>query len=105
MENFELVLATLLLWLVLPVIGWWVAPRRGYHAGPGALFMAWLFLAALTLWSGIVITFIAVSALLFTLGQGIAWFGLMACLACLVASPFVCAIVVWRRAHRAPAGS
>ncbi len=103
--DTQVVLVTFLLWLLLPVIGWWAAPRRGYHAGPVALLMAWLVLSALTLWTGILITFVAVSALLFTVGQGIAWVGLMICLGCLIASPFVCAIVVWRRAHRAPARS
>ena len=86
-------LLAVLLWLLLLA----VALQQGRPAGAGGRVATWLVLTALTMACGFMAAFVAVHALLFTLGRGAALVGLIASAAILTYVPVACGRVIRHR--------
>jgi hypothetical protein len=78
--------------------------RRGRTTGAGAPIFTWLIATAVTLWSGGLLAFVVVHALLFTVGSAAAAIAAAVSVILLIAAPFVLAIVIRRRARLAARG-
>lgn len=111
--QFEIVIVLPFLLLGVAVVAalFWVpepGARRGTHpptqrdrlASRAGLIGSWLGLTVLTIWCGALVAFLALHALLFTLGQGAASVGLFLTVVVLEAVPFFWAIVFLRRSRR-----
>ena len=79
------------------------ARRRNGRRGV-APALTWLVLTAAVLWCGALLAFAAVHALLFAFGPDAATAGAVACVAALIAAPFVLAVVIRRNMRHVSAG-
>jgi len=93
------VLVAILVWLV--ILG--AALMRVPGSGVRSLIAPWLVLSVLTMGCVFVVAFIFCYGLLFTLGTPAATVGFVLSFIALAATPFVWALVLRRRAHRAAA--
>jgi len=76
------------------------AGRRSRIAEAIGLAGAWLALTVVSLWAGYVVSFMAVHALLFTLGPAVALIGLVVSVALLAAIPVAWGVFIRREARR-----
>ncbi len=77
---------------------------HGRWAGRLGLAGTWLGLSLLTFWCEAIVAFIAVHAVLFTLGQAAGSVALFVSVVVIEATPFVWAFVLIRRARRSQLG-
>ena len=82
--------------------------RRGPGGHPASrianlvrLVGTWLVLTTLTIWCGVIVAFLVLHGILFTLGEGAASVALFVTVLLLEIAPFAWAVVVVRRARRA----
>jgi hypothetical protein len=98
MDSVE-VLAAILIWLL--VIG--AALMRVPGGGIRSMIAPWLALTLLTMAVEFIFLFILTYGLLFALGPGAAWVGVVVSLVVLGATPVVWALILRKRAHGAAA--
>jgi hypothetical protein len=95
--QLAVVLPLLLLGEAFVVALVWIA--NGWEAPRPLAVATWVVLSALTMWCGFVVAFVAVHALLFTLGTEAAWIGVLGCVAFLLVTPIAWAMVIRRQSH------
>jgi hypothetical protein len=93
------VLAAVLVWLL--IVG--AALMRAPGAGGRSLVGAWLALTAVTMFIEFVVFFVILHILLFGLGEGASFVGLVVAFIVLQATPVAWAVILRRRSHRLPA--
>lgn len=77
----------------------WRGGRRGKLVGEARVAGTWLLLTGIVLWVIFLAAFMIVHTVLFTLGTGAAFIGLVVCSALLLATPFATGMLIRRRAH------
>jgi hypothetical protein len=95
--QLAVVLPLLLLGEAFVVALVWFA--NGWEAPRPVVVATWFVLSTLTMWCGFVVAFVAVHALLFTLGTEAAWIGVLGGLAFMLATPIAWAMVIRRQSH------